>query len=189
MNYLIAQICGMIATAACVTVPLFPKKVHMLMDATAVNFFLFLNYILLGDGNTAYFVCAVATVQSLLSIHHTRRGQDSSRWEMVIFFLLYLGFGVYGVVSAPGFTPALTLTLLVQCLPVVGSLLNMCFTFVRDERKARLLLLITDGIWALYSAIIGATAFFGQFIAAIMALCSMVRFGDFKKKSSASQAA
>ena len=187
MIYVIGQVCGVLSTIACMAVPMFKTKSHMLMDATAVNFFLFLNYILIGQGGAAVFVCGVATAQSICSLIHTIHGKNPSKAEKGAFLLLYLSFGIYGMLYTLNFAPGWNGATFVELLPICGSLLNMCFVYITDERRARWFLLVTVGVWATYSAIIGATAFFGQFFTVLTTLMAMYRYRKQPEQTPAAQ--
>ncbi len=176
MIYFIGQVCGVLATIACVTVPLWKTKFMMLLDATAVNLLMCLNYILIGQSGAAVFVSGVATIQAVFSLLHTRKESEPSRMEKGVFLVLYLIFGVYGLLQATGYMPGWNVKTLVELMPIIGSMLNMCFVYVRGERQSRRFLLLTDGVWALYSAISGATAFFGQFFTVLTTLAAMYRY-------------
>ena len=178
MTYFLGQVCGILATIACITVPMCKTKCRMLADATAVNFLMCMNYILIGQVGAAAFVAFVATVQSTCSLIHTLRKKEESHIEKGLFLILYLVFGFYGVFHAPDFELALTVHTFVQFLPVLGSMLNMCFVYTRNEKTARWFLLATNGVWALYSAAVGAASFFGQFFTVLSASASIYRYRE-----------
>ncbi len=176
MSYFIGQVCGVLATIACILVPLWKTKFMMLLDAMVVNLLMCLNYILIGQSGAAVFVSGVATIQTVFSLFHTHRGSEAARVEKGVFLVLYLLFGVYGLLQATGYMPGWNFKTFVELMPIIGSMLNMCFVYVRSERQSRRFLLLTDGVWALYSAITGATAFFGQFFTVLTTVAAMYRY-------------
>ena len=176
MTYLVGQLCGLLATVACIIVPLFKHKWQMLVNIIVVNLLMMFNFILIGEIGSAACLCAVATVQSVFSLLHSLRNTAVGRAEKLVFPILYLVFGVLGMVHAPGFVWEVNPHNLVELLPICGSLASMSFVFVQDERKARRLLLLTNGIWAAYSAIVGATTFFAQAFSMVSTLIAMYKY-------------
>lgn len=184
MIYWIGQCCGFIATAGCIVVPFFHHKWQMLVDVLVVNLLMMLNFILIGQIGAAAYLCGVATVQSALTLMHNLRGTEIGRIERCLFLLLYLIFGFYGLVSVPGFVPGINLRNLLELMPICGALLNMAFISVKDPCAARKILLLTNIIWATYSAIVGAAAFFAQVVTLLTTLWAMYRYRDQKTHKS-----
>ena len=60
MQYIIGQFMGILATVACIIVPLFKYKWQMLLNIIAVNLLMLLNFVLIGQIGSAAFLCAVA---------------------------------------------------------------------------------------------------------------------------------
>ena len=176
MQYIIGQFMGILATVACIIVPLFKYKWQMLLNIIAVNLLMLLNFVLIGQIGSAAFLCAVAVVQSIFQLVHYIRKTDVRPAEKVIFPILYIVLGVFGLVTAPGFVPAVNTRNLIELLPICGALASMVFVFVRDEQKARVVLLITSGIWATYAAIVGATTFFAQAASIATTLAAMYKY-------------
>lgn len=176
VSYLLGQFFGLIATAACIIVPLFKKKWQMLVNTAVVNTMMALNLIFIGEIGSAVCLCTVAVVQCLVSLVHNARNTSPGRAETVVFLLLYLGFGFFGLVSAPGFIPAVNPRNLLELMPIAGSLLSMSFVFVRDEQKARWLLLATCSVWAVYTAIIGSTTFFAELFSIVTTVLALCRY-------------
>ena len=109
----------------------------------------------------------VAIVQSLISIYHLRKNTDISLAETILFLVLYLGFGFYGMISAEGFVWAINSQNLIELLPIVGALMLMISVFAKGEQKTRLFILFNGSAWAVYSAIVGSTVFITASIAVV----------------------
>ena len=176
MPYYLGQFFGLLATAASIILPLLRKKWMMLVTTTLINLFMALNFILIGEIGSAAALCIVAVVQCLVSLHHTLRKRTPARWETALFALLYLGFGFFGMMSAPDFVFGLSAHNLLELLPIFGSLCSMTFVFIRDEQKARWVLLLTCAVWSVYTAIIGATTFFAQFISLLTTVAALLKY-------------
>lgn len=176
MQYILGQIFGLLATLCCIVVPFFSKKWQMLSMNIAINLFMMLNFTLIGEVSTATWLCALAAVQSVLSLIHTLRNTSVRTFEQVLFWILYPLVGLIGLVGAPGFVFEISLRNLVELLPICGSLFSMSFVFVRDEQKARYLLLATSTVWASYAAIMGATSFFAEFISILVDLAAIFKY-------------
>ena len=175
MPYLLGQFFGLVATVACIIVPLFRKKWQMLLNTALVNLMMILNLVLLGEVGSAVCLCAVAIVQCMVSLVHDRRRTAPGPMETVLFLLLYLGFGFFGMVTAPGFVWGINGRNLLELLPILGSLLSMTFVFVREEQRARWFLLATCSVWALYTAIIGSTTFFAELFTVLTTVAALRR--------------
>lgn len=176
MLYIIGQILGIIATIASLITPFFKKKWQMLANNILINLLVAFNFILIGEVGPAAGLCMVAAVQCVVSLIHTLKEKKPRLWETFLFLALYLGFGFYGLISAPGFVWAINGRNLLETLPIIGALCSMCFVFIRDEQKARWLLLATCSVWSLYMAIVGSTAFFAQFFSVVTTVSAMIRY-------------
>ena len=135
-----------------------------------------LNFLLIGQAGSAVFLCLVAIVQSLVSMWHERRKTAVSSLETILFFVLYVGFGFYGMFSSEGFVWALNWHNLLELLPVVGALMLMLSVFTKDEQRTRVYLLLNGAAWAVYTAVIGATAFFAATAAMISTVVALWKY-------------
>ena len=176
MTYHLGQFFGLLATAASIILPLYKKKWMMLVTTALINIFMALNFILIGEIGSAAALCAVATVQCFVSLSHTLKNKAPARWETVLFLLLYLGFGFFGMMSAPGFVFGLSAHNLLELLPILGSLCSMTFVFIRNEQTARWVLLVTCTVWSVYTAIVGATTFFAQFVSLLTTVAALWKY-------------
>ena len=176
MSYILGQFFGLVATVACIIVPLYKKKWQMLLNTALVNLMMILNLVFIGEVGSAVCLCAVAIVQCFFSLAHDRRNTDPGRVETVLFFLLYIGFGFFGLVTAPGFVWAVNARNLLELMPIAGSLLSMTFVFIREEQRARWFLLATCSVWAVYTALIGSTTFFAQLFTVITTAAAIYRY-------------
>ena len=176
MAYWIRQFCGLLATVGCVIVPFFRYKWQMLADVVATNLLMALNFILIGEVGSAAFLCGVATVQGVLSLIHNQRDRAAGKTEIGIFFVLYLVLGFYGLMSRPGYVPGINGGNLLELLPIFGALLNMVFILVKDPKTSRKVLLGINVTWAIYSAIVGAAAFFAEVVTMGTTLWAMYHY-------------
>lgn len=158
--YLLGQLCGVIGTVITVIQPQFRRKTQLLVCCILVNAMNALNFLLIGQTGSAILLCLVAIVQSSLSLRHEHRKTEVTTWETALFFLLYVGLGLCGIVSAPGFVWALNRRNLLELLPIVGALMLMFSVFARDEQRTRLFLLLNGAAWCAYTAAVGSTVFF-----------------------------
>lgn len=166
--YIIGQICGVIGAIISIFKPQFRKKEHILLCILLVNVMCTLNFTLIGKTGSASLVCMVAILQSAIALHHERHGKRAPDYERIIFFVLYLGVGLAGVVLADGFVWELSWKNALELLPVLGALMLMFSVFAKGEQRTRVFLLFNGGVWVLYNAIVGATTIFTN----IVTLCS-----------------
>lgn len=127
-----------------------------------VNTMSILNYTLIGRVGSAIFLCMVAIVQSFVSIRHERKKTSAGIYEAILFFILYVGLGFYGLISSEGFTWAVTSHNLTELLPIIGALMLMFSVFAKGEQRTRLFLLANASAWIIYNIIVGATSVFSS---------------------------
>ena len=160
--YIIGQFCGIIATIITLVQPQFRRKNQILLCTMLNNAMNGLNFLLIGQAGSAVFLCLVAIVQSLVSLWHERRKTAVSSLETILFFVLYVGFGFYGMIFSEGFLWAINLHNLLELLPIIGAVMLMLSVFARGEQRTRIFLFLNGAVWAVYTAAIGATAFFSS---------------------------
>lgn len=162
MGYKIGQLLGIAATIVTVLMPVFRKKWQMLAATIASNLLLALNFILIGQIGSAAFLCFVAIIQSVVSMRHTVRQTKASTAEQLLFLGLYVGFGLFGIVTAPGFVMEVSYANLLELLPIIGAAILTFSIFAASEQTTRKFLLANISIWAVYTALIGSTTFFAE---------------------------
>ena len=158
--YILGQLCGVIGTIITILQPQFQKKEQILICGILVNAMSASNFALIGQTGSAVFLCLIAIVQSMVSIWHERRKTEVSSLETILFFMLYVGFGFYGMITSDGFVLAINRHNLLELLPIIGALMLMLSVFAKGEQKTRWFLLFNGASWVVYTAIIGATTFF-----------------------------
>ena len=158
--YLLGQVLGVIGTAVTIATPQFRTKFQILFCNAFVNALNALSFAMLGQTGSAVYLCLIAVVQSLVSMRHEQKQSVVSTWETILFFILYAGFGFYGLVSSDGFVWANTIQNLLQLLPIIGAVMLMFSVFAKGEQKTRFFLLLNGAAWLIYTAAIGSTVFF-----------------------------
>ena len=158
--YILGQVLGIASTVCTIILPFFKKKWQILILNICVNAFIALNFVLIGQIGSAAFLCTVAIFQSIDSMIHDVKGTPITLLEKVLFLFLYLGFGFFGMITAPGFVWAINTANLLELMPIVGALMLMFSVFSKTEQTMRKFLLVNATIWTIYTAIVGSTAFF-----------------------------
>ena len=176
MNYYIGQALGLAATVCTIILPFFRKKWQILILNICVNLFIALNFVLIGQIGSAAFLCTVAIFQSIDSMVHDVKGTPITLLEKVLFLFLYLGFGFFGMVTAPGFVLAINTANLLELMPIVGALMLMFSVFSKDEQTLRKFLLVNATIWTIYTAIVGSTAFFTDLVCMVSTASALVKY-------------
>ena len=176
MAYIIGQIFGLMSTVCTIILPFFKKKWQILVLYIGVNLLVAGNMVLVGQIGSAIFLCLVAVVQSIVSMIHDTKGTPVSLGEKVLFLLLYVGFGIFGIVTAPGFVPELSWENLLELMPIVGALMLFFSVFSKDEQTLRKFLLANATTWIVYTAIIGSTVFFTDLAAAISTIAALYKY-------------
>lgn len=185
MNYWIGQGFGILSTITDIAIPQFKKKWQMLAANICVNTFLGLNLVFLGQIGSGIFLFAVAVIQAIVNLIHTLKEQPPKKWEYALFFCLYVGLGFYGLVTAPGFVPAINGKNLLELLPIIGAVFSMLFVSTREENKARRYLLVCNCMWATYHTIIGSTSALGAYFSGISCVIAIIRDRKAKAKENA----
>ena len=180
--YILGQICGLIGTVITILTPQFRKKEQMLFCNALVNTMSTLNFTLIGQTRSAVFLCLIAIVQSFVSIWHERRDTKVSNFESILFFLLYVGFGFYGMISAEGFVLEVSWKNALELLPIIGALMLMLSVFAKGEQKTRLFLLLNGAAWVVYTAAMGATTFFGSSASMVSSGIALWKYRNLEKR-------
>ena len=176
MNYYIGQALGLAATVCTIILPFFKKKWQILILNICVNLFIALNFVLIGQIGSAAFLCTVAIFQSIVSMVHDNKGTPISLVEKILFLALYVGFGFFGIFTAPGFVPEINATNLLELMPIVGALMLMFSVFSKSEQTMRKFLLCNATIWTIYTAIVGSTAFFTDLVCMISTTSALIKY-------------
>ena len=176
MQYIIGQILGIGSTVCTIILPFFKKKWQILAANILVNLLISLNFILIGKIGSAAFLCMVAIVQSIVSMVHDSKGTPISLVEKILFLALYVGFGFFGIVTAPGFVWEINTINLLELMPIVGALMLMFSVFSKSEQNMRKFLLVNATIWTIYTAIVGSTAFFTDLVCMISTASALIKY-------------
>ena len=176
MNYIIGQILGIGSTVCTIILPFFKKKWQILAVNILVNLLISLNFILIGKIGSAAFLCMVAIVQSIVSMVHDTKGTPISLVEKILFLVLYVGFGFFGIITAPNFVWAFNATNLLELMPIAGALMLMFSVFSKSEQTMRKFLLVNATIWTIYTAIVGSTAFFTDLVCMFSTASALIKY-------------
>lgn len=181
--YWLGQTLGLISTGLGIVTPVFKKKWQMLAVNICGNLILALNLIFLDRIGSGIFMFLLAAVQGTVSLIHTLRETKPHPAENTIFLILYLVLGFYGLVTAPGFVPAVNPQNLLELLPIIGAVLSMCFLTTREEKRARAFYIVCCSVWVVYYIFILSTAVFGSLLSVITGILAAIR--DRREKPSA----
>lgn len=183
MNYWIGQAFGIVATIAGVSVPICKKKWQMLVMSIANNVFCALNLIFLDAIGSGIFLFAVATVQALVNLVHALRNTSGKALEKIVFVILYLGLGFYGLFTGPGYVPGINIRNMIELLPIIAAVMNMCFVFSPGEKQARIFFVLCNAMWMFYYIIIGSSTVLCSVISVATGLFALYK--NREKKSTA----
>ena len=182
MKYIIGQICGIIGTIITIIMPQFSKKNQITICGMLVNLMSALNYWLIGATISAALLCVVAIVQSGVLLIHNKKETEVTTAESILFLLLYLGVGFWGMLTAPGFIWELSWHNVLELLPIIGAVMFMLSVFSKGEQRTRLFLCLNGAVWAIYTAIIRATTFFSCFAAMTSSIIALRKYRKPEKK-------
>ena len=174
--YILGQILGLIGTAVTIATPQFRTKFQILFCNASVNALNALSFAMLGQTGSAVYLCLIAIVQTLVSMWHEKKQTAVMTWETILFFVLYAGFGFYGMISSDGFVWAITIHNLLQLLPIIGAVMLMFSVFAKGEQKTRFFLLLNGAAWLVYTAAIGSTVFFTSVASIISTITALWKY-------------
>lgn len=164
MTYYIGQAFGVLLTICCLILPLFKKKWQMLVVTAAINAFAVLNLVFIGQVGSGAFLCAVGTVQALVSLWHVWKEKPVTKRENILFLILYMAFGALGFRQA------------VDILPMVAAVFNMVATFQRDEQKSRVFILLNAVIFLIYYLLVGSTSALAEVCVIVTSVLALYRY-------------
>ena len=176
MGYLIGQFCGLLTIVCSLIMPFLKKKWQLLWANIAINALVILNMALIGQFGSAIALCMVAIVQSAIALPRTRSTKEPGLRETILFTVLYVGFGILGILTAPEFVPAINYRNLLELLPIMGALSQMISVFVRDEQATRKWLLCNAIFWVIYSAAVGSSVVFNDILAVISTSAALFKY-------------
>ena len=157
------------------------KKLQMLTLSVFINLFSATNILLLeGKVNSGAIVCFVAVAQLILSIIHEIRNTKVSLAEKIIFLILYVAGGVFGLYLTGGVEGIINQPL--DLLTIIAAVFYMIAMFQKNEQHIRLILLINLSCWTVYLAIIGSMSLWAQIAGIISSLIGLYRYRKNGKK-------
>lgn len=176
MAYIIGQAFGLLTIACSLVMPFLKRKWQLLCANMAINLLTILNLSLIGQFGSANFLCLVAIVQSAIALPRAEKRGEPGRPETALFTVLYVGFGFFGIFSAPGFVPELNYRNLLELLPIMGALAQMVSVFVPDEQTTRKWLLCNAVVWLIYSASVGSSVVFNDLLAVVSTSMALYKY-------------
>ena len=174
--YLIGQFCGLLTIACSLIMPFLKKKWQLLWANIAINGLVIANLILIDQLGSACYLCVVAIIQSLLALLRIKNEKPVSKAETILFTIADVGFGFFGIVTAPGFVPAINYRNLLELLPILGALALMISVFVRDEQATRKWILCNAIFWVIYYTAVGSTVAFTDLLTAISTSIALYKY-------------
>ena len=175
MTYWIGQAFGILATISGIVIPVFNKKWQMLIMSITTNVLCALNLVFIGEVGSGIFLFAAASVQALVNIIHSRHNREPKLWENILFLIIYLAVGFYGLVSKEGYVPGVNPQNLLEMMPIIAVVLNMLFVSSSREKTARMFFISCNVVWTAYYIIILSTSGFGSGFAVVSGLIALIR--------------
>lgn len=187
MEYIIGQTAGIIVTIGSLIGPLFKKKWMMLVNSILLNALAALNVILVNGMGSAVLLNCVGTAQALLSLYHVQKNVPVTMIEKTIFMALYIGMGIFGAVTAPGFVLELSYKNLLEILPIIAAAFFCIATFIRSEQITRMYGLANYALWLVYYIVIGTTTAFAQIAGIVMTCIALYKYREKGEKKNENQ--
>ena len=175
-TYTVGQALGVISTGCAIARPLCKQKRNILILNIFINALVSANYILIGRFGSASLMCAIAVAQSMVSLQHNAKGTTAKLREVLLFSALYLGFGIFGIVSGPDFVWAVNRENLLEIMPIIGTFTMMAAIFTPKEQTTRKFLLVNGIIWTTYGIIRGSSTFMTNAVSGLAAGGALIRY-------------
>ena len=176
MAYILGQFFGLLTIVCSLVMPFLKRKWQLLVANMSINLLTILNLSLIGQFGSANFLCLVAIIQSVIALPRAEKKAEPGKAETVVFTILYVSFGFFGIFSAPGFVPAVNIRNLLELLPIMGALAQMISVFVPDEQATRKWLLCNAVVWLIYSGSVGSSVVFNDLLAVISTSTALYRY-------------
>ena len=177
--YYFAQALGIIVTVLCIVNPFFKKKWQMLVNIALMNLFMAVNFLILNNLTigSAVVLNLVAIAQVILNYFHTRKNEDVPLWEKILFSVLYVGGGFWGLLNATGYAPFSNVWItLLELLPILGAVFNMLAVFAPTPQALRRFSLGNASFWCVYTGILLSTSFFAEFFALVSSAIALYKY-------------
>ena len=177
---LIGQGFGILATVVGIALPVFKKKWQMLVMSICNNVFNALNLIFLSTIGSGIFLFVVACAQAIVNLIHALRDTEGKLFEKILFAVLYLGLGFYGLITREGYVPGFNWANMLELLPIIAACMNMLFVFSRGETKARIFFVLCNALWLVYFIIIGSTSGLGAGFSVVSGVFALIKHREKK---------
>ena len=143
MEFIIAQILGVLGTLANIISMQLKKKRQILICFIFAGVLFSANYLLLG-GYTVAVVCMVATLQTFVSLMFEKKEKEIPKWLIVSFFILSL---IGAIVSYQS---------ILDIFPILGGITYTWAIVQKQEKNIRLITLVNYTLWLVYDIFVKA---------------------------------
>ena len=180
---LIGQGFGILATIVGIALPVFKKKWQMLVMSICNNIFNALNLIFLSTIGSGIFLFVVACAQAIVNLVHALKDTEGKLFEKILFAVLYLGLGFYGLFTRAGYVPGFNWGNILELLPIIAAVMNMLFVFSKGETRARIFFVLCNALWLIYFIIIRSTSGLGAGFSVVSGLIALIGYARKKKEA------
>lgn len=170
MEFIVAQILGVLGTACNVISMQLKKKEQILRCFILAGIFFTFNYLLL-NGYTGAIVCMIATMQTIVSYILAKKEKEVPKWLIAIFFILSIIGGI------------LTYQNIIDILPILGGITYTCSILQKEEKYIRWISLCNYVLWLIYDMFVRAySTAISDSICIISTAIGIIRFDIMKNR-------
>lgn len=170
MNFILAQILGILGTVGNVVSMQLKRKNQILLCFILAGIFFSGNYLLLG-GYSGAIICIIATLQTLTSYIFEIKKKEMPKWLITIFFMISLIGGI------------LTYQNILDILPILGGITYTWSIVQKKEKYIRWITLSNCTLWFIYDVFIKAySTCISDIIYILSTLIGIIRFDVIKKE-------
>lgn len=175
MMYYIGQAFGIVATILCICTPLINNKRLILLILSIANLFTAVNLIMINEIGSAVLLNSLAVFHTLIQLYHLVKNSEPPKAEVILFFLLYIGLGVFGMLKALDFSPAFNIKTLIEFTPILSAIMFMLGVIAKTEQNTCKFLLCNCTLYIIYYGAVGSSAVFAVVFSAVTNVIALIK--------------
>lgn len=165
MTYYIGQAVGILSVLFTILMFQLKTKKQMLFVNIASNAVVAINILFIKqEFNAGVIINLIAIVQLIVSYIHDKKGVEIKTVEKIIFLVLYVGGGLFGLTGPK------------EILPIIAAVFYMVAMFQKNPQRIRYILLGNMSAWVIYFLSPFSTTIFAQIAGIISSVVGIVRY-------------
>lgn len=146
VNFVIAQVFGILGIAANVSSMQFKKRKQILIALLFLNLFSALNFVFLGTWSSTY-ISFFAVAEMIINYLFERKNKPVPKLLVALYIVINILLGM------------LTFTGPLDIVPIICAIIFCITILLKDEQQIRFAMLINQCFWLVYDLSVGAYMF------------------------------